>query len=68
MTTEFLYGITPDKLEGLLYFDALELKLKSGEYLYRGLHLGLVEDIDHRKFYVEKALKHTRKLLAERIN
>lgn len=66
MTTEFLYGIKPEVLEPMKYFEALEHKLMAGKYLYQGLYLGLVPDENHRMFYVEKAMRHTEKLLAEK--
>lgn len=69
MTTEYLYGIQAKILENMLYFDALEFKLKSGQALYMYLNNKSKvygDKIHVRKFFVEKAIKHTRKLLAER--
>jgi len=66
--TEYLYGIQPKELDNKGYFKALEYKKIAGMKLYRSLflkHDKTKEDSD-RMFYVERAIKHTGKLLKER--
>ena len=66
MTTQFLYGIDPEELASLKYYDALKLKKEKGKELYRKLYVGDIKEEDHRMFYVLKAVQHTEKLLHER--
>ena len=68
LKTEYLYGIAPETLDDILYFDALKFKLEFGKILY-GKLLKLSEQTEYehiREFHVGKALKHTQKLLDER--
>lgn len=67
-STQYLYGIDPAELENKFYFEALEYKRQSGIKLYRLLFLNhdRTDEEDKRMFYVEKALRHTEKLIGER--
>ena len=66
-STEYLYGITPQDLEDMKYFEALEYKKQQGQKLYKSLYdMRRNEREDVRMHYVAKALKHTQKLLDER--
>lgn len=67
--TSYLYGLQPNELEDMFYFDALKHKKHMGTRLYRKLflkHDKTTED-ETQMFWVAKALKHTEKLLEERI-
>ncbi len=66
MTTEFLYGVKPEELAPMKYYDALAYKYSKGQELFRALYLGNLPNENHRQFYVEKALRHTKKLINER--
>jgi len=67
-TTEYLYGIKPIELEGLDYYSALQYKYNQGVKLYQELYLkeNKTEDDNIRLFHVEKAVRHTKKLIDER--
>lgn len=69
-STQYLYGIDPEELTGMLYFDALQYKYDAGTRLYRKLWLipKKTEEEQDRMFYVEKAQRHTKALLDERTN
>ena len=62
--TEYLYGIKPEQLDGLEYWDALKLKKENAEILYEELYVTGIDK--EREFWVYKALKHTEKLIGER--
>jgi len=66
--TLHIYGIEPKELEGMEYFAALLFKKEAGVKLYRQLFLKpdkTKEDSD-RMFYVERAVRHTERLILER--
>jgi len=66
--TEFLYGLIPSDLDNKEYFTALHFKKEAGVKLYRQLFLKpdkTKEDSD-RMFYVERAVRHTERLILER--
>ncbi len=66
-STFYLYGILPNELEGMEYFDALEFKKKHCIDLYRRLyHMKRDNAADVQLHYVLKALNHTEALISER--
>lgn len=66
LNTEYLYNINPKGLEDKLYFEALEYKLEKGKKLYSELYDAKDKESQNRKFYVYKAIEHTRKLIEEK--
>ena len=64
MSTEYLYGIKPEELVDLKYYDALKFKLDSAHKIFRELYIE-GKDPD-RVFWVDKAVNHTRRLIQER--
>ncbi len=65
-STHFLYGITPQAIEDMKYYEALEYKKQQGQKLYKTLYEMRRNDReDVRMHYVAKALKHTQRLLDE---
>ena len=66
-STQYLYGIDPEELYGMYYYDALEYKYEKGKELYFRLYNeDRDEDADIRMFYVNKAVEHTAGLIDER--
>ena len=63
-TSEYLYGINPEELDDITYWNALRYKIEKGTELFRELYTS--NNDNHRLFYVNKAMLHTRKLLEER--
>ena len=63
-STEYLYNIKPEELDGLEYWAGLKLKIDSATKLFALLYTS-AQDTD-RLFYVNKAIIHTRKLINER--
>ena len=65
--THYLYGITPQDIEDMKYYDALEYKKQQGNKLYKALYYSRRnEREDVQMHYVAKALNHTQKLIDER--
>ena len=62
-STEYLYGIQPDELKGMEYFDALKFKLEKAKDLY--FELWKDNKNEERAFWVWNAKMHTEKLLKE---
>ena len=62
-STQYLYGLDPKDIAELPHLKALKLKRTSGKNLYIELYKS-GED-DERRFYVEKALRHTEVLIKE---
>ena len=68
MKTEYLYGIKPEDLDKMLYYEALTYKHVNARKLYEKLYTMPTRNwYNHvRLFFVEKAMKHTWKLIQER--
>ena len=68
-TTEYLYELNVESLEKMKYFDALQYKLNCATRLWNKLDKESKTnnsfELHERKFYVWKAMKHTRRLLGE---
>lgn len=66
--TNYLYGIDPKELENKFYFEALDYKRTAGLKLFKKLYFieKRSEDEAIRLYHVEKAIKHTERLLDER--
>ena len=62
-STAYLYGVNPKSFKDLPYKDALIYKYKAGKILK--FKLTQQDTTDNRIDKVEKALKHTEKLLEE---
>lgn len=66
-TTWYLYGITPQDLEGKEYYEALEFKREHGDRLFKKLYtMDRNNSEDVQMHYVLKALHHTEELINER--
>ncbi len=66
-STFYLYGVLPNELEGMEYFEALEFKKENGKNLYTRLyHMRRDNSEDVQMHYVLKALNHTEDLISER--
>lgn len=66
-STQYLYSIKKQELENKFYFEALRYKLEAGKRLQKQLYLA-EEDSEYnrvRLFFVEKAIRHTNKLINE---
>ncbi len=63
-TTKYLYGIEPESLDNMGYWEGLRYKITNGISLFRHLYKS-GKDQD-RCFWVNKAVDHTRELLKER--
>jgi len=68
MKTEYLYSIKPETLDNMYYYEALKFKYEKAKTLYEKLY-----SIKNRTwyqhvriFFVEKAIRHTQKLIQER--
>ncbi len=68
MSTQYLFGIDAEDLENKFYFDALDYKLIAGRRLFRELYMikKPTKEEEDRMFYVDKAMKHTERLLWDR--
>ena len=67
-TTEYLYGIQPEELKDMLYFDALKYKYDACTRLFRKLYLTdrKTDEQNLQLWHVTKAQEHTEKLLLEK--
>ena len=68
MKTQYLYGINPEELDPMLYYEALTFKHINARQLYEKLYIMKNKTWFNnvRLFFVEKAMKHTWKLIQER--
>ena len=68
MKTQYLYGINPENLDKMLYYEALTFKYIHAKKLYEELYLSTNKNWYNtvRIFFVEKAMTHTWKLIEER--
>ena len=73
-STNYLYGINPEELISLKYYQALKYKLEQGRFLIRRIYKELEDqhidreiagELEVRRHWVEKAIRHTENLISE---
>ena len=73
-STNYLYDINPEELIGMEYYQALKYKLDQGRFLRHRIYTSLsdqhldrvrAKELEDRRHWVEKAIRHTENLISE---